>query len=313
MDATAQLRRLAERLTAEYARRIPTRAALLAGSAARGDADFYSDLDLLFYADEVPPQEQMDEVRETLGGTELRPIADTEEGILEQFLLEGIACQVGYTSVASMNDYLDALLVRHEQVDSPLQKILTGLLEGVALLDDGVLGWWRTRAEDYPAGLQRAMIEAHWRFFPSWWFEPRIATRDAVLWRTEKLLDNAYDLLAVLAGLNRVYFSRFELKRFRDFCAKLELAPSHLAERVESLVLKNHFDAVRELESLVAETQALVRRELPHVDVSLKRQPGTREQPWRAREPDSDTDPDTDSDAVSGTVPGSVSDTVSEN
>jgi hypothetical protein len=157
------------------------------------------------------------------------------------------------------------------------------------------------------------MIATHWRFFPSWWFEPRMAARDAVLWRTEKLLDNAYDLLAVLAGLNRVYFSRFELKRFRELCAKLAVAPPRLAERVESLVLKNHYDAVRELESLVTETQALVRRELPGIDVSLKRQPGTREQPWGVQRPDSDADSDTSSDTVSDTVPGSVSDTVSEN
>jgi hypothetical protein len=309
-DATAHLRRLADRLTAAYSARIPTRAALLAGSGARGDADFYSDLDLLFYGDEVPRQEQMDAVREALRGSELRPIATAEEGILEQFHFGGVACQVGYTSVAAIDEHLDTLLVRHEQVDTPLQKILSGLLEGLVVVDDGVLAGWRARVAEYPDGFRRAMVETHWRFFPSWWYEPRIANRDAVLWRTEKLLDDAFNLLGVLAALNRVYYSRFELKRFRD-CAELDLAPPRLAERVESLVLGDYEAAVRELESLVSETQELVRRELPDVDVSLRRAPGAREQPWRA-EPVSDTATGSDSDCVSDTVPDSVPDTVSE-
>jgi predicted nucleotidyltransferase len=284
--ATAHLRRLAERLVREYELRIPTRAALVAGSAARADADFYSDLDLLLYADELPSQERFDAVREALGGTELRPLGATDHEIAEQFTVDGVACQVVYTTVAAMDEYLDTLLVRHEQVDTPLQKILLGLVEGIVLRDDGVLAVWRARAADYPEGLRRAMVETHWRLFPSWWFEPRIAVRDAVLWRTEKLLDNAFDLLGVLAGLNRVYYSRFEVKRFRELCAKLELAPPRLAERIESLVLADYAAALRELEALVDETQEVVRRELPDADVTLRRPPGAREQPWSASRTD---------------------------
>jgi predicted nucleotidyltransferase len=39
------------------------------GSAGRGDADFYSDLDLLLYVDELPPNETLTQIRTTVSGT----------------------------------------------------------------------------------------------------------------------------------------------------------------------------------------------------------------------------------------------------
>ena len=61
-----------------------------------------------------------------------------------------------------------------------------------------------------------------------------------MLWRQQILVDAAFDLLAVLAALNRIYFSRFELKRLR----------------------------------------ALVAAELPGLELELRKPLGERERPW---------------------------------
>src|SRR2546430_10957015 len=53
--ATEHLRRQARRIVEAALERVPLKAAMLVGSAGRGDADFYSDLDLLLYVDELPP------------------------------------------------------------------------------------------------------------------------------------------------------------------------------------------------------------------------------------------------------------------
>src|SRR3989442_15282835 len=66
--ATEHLRRQARRIVEAALERVPLRAALLVGSAARGDADFYSDLDLLLYVDELPPDEVLTEIVEAVGG-----------------------------------------------------------------------------------------------------------------------------------------------------------------------------------------------------------------------------------------------------
>ena len=53
--ATEHLRRQARRIVEAALERVPLKAAMLVGSAGRGDADFYSDLDLLLYVDRTNP------------------------------------------------------------------------------------------------------------------------------------------------------------------------------------------------------------------------------------------------------------------
>ncbi len=79
------------------------------------------------------------------------------------------------------------------------------------------------------------------------------------------LLEAAFNLLGVLAALNRVYYARFELKRLRRLVAKLALASPELADRLESLFRLPPAEAADELGKLVVETRELVARELPEL------------------------------------------------
>jgi hypothetical protein len=198
-----------------------------------------------------------------------------------QFDVGGVAVQVGYTTVAELEEQLDALLVRLEDVHGPNQKLLSGLVEGRPLYGAELLARWRERVSAYPDALRRSGIEHHWRFFPLWWYGPALETRDAELWRLDMLLEASFDLLGVLAALNRVYYARFQLKQFRRLVAKLELAPPDLAGRLERLVHLAPADAADELGRLVVETRDLVSRELPDLELPLRRPPGTRAEPWQ--------------------------------
>jgi len=278
--ATEHVRTLAARVVEAALALGPLRAALLAGSGARGDADFYSDVDLLLYVDEAPPEDRLERLREAVGGTNVVPIAPPQ---LVQFDVGGVAVQVGYTTVAELEEQLDALLVRLEEVHGPNQKLLSGLVEGRPLHGEELLARWRERVSAYPDALRRSGIEHHWRFFPLWWYGPALARRDAELWRLDMLLEASFDLLGVLAALNRVYYARFQLKQLRRLVAKLELAPPGLADRLERLAHLAPADAADELGRLVVETRDLVARELPDLDLPLRRPPGTRAEPWQIR------------------------------
>jgi hypothetical protein len=257
-------RALADRLVATYLELTHPDAALLGGSVASGETDEHSDVDLLLYYDELPGDEDVEAARERLGGTDLRWIAPrSEEGLLEQFVVDGIHCQIGHLAVAALEADVARLV---SDPDRYLMKGFGGLHDGLALHGSERIDAWRA-ASAYGDELQRAVILRHWKVFPLWRQHDALAARDAALFRQQILVDGAFDLLAVLAAANRVWFSSFQLKRTRKLIAKLEHAPPRLAERLEGLVCLESRAAADELKRLAEETHAIVAAVRPDLEL----------------------------------------------
>jgi hypothetical protein len=104
--------------------------------------------------------------------------------------------------------------------------------------------------------------------------------RDGELWRLDMLLDAAFNLLGVLAGLNRLYYTRFELKRTRKLGAQMKLAPPAFVDRLEVLFRLEPDAAAAELGRLIEEARALVAQELPDLELPLRFPPGATQEPW---------------------------------
>jgi predicted nucleotidyltransferase len=282
--ATERLRALARRIGEVVVDEIAPRSVLLTGSAATGEADFYSDIDLLVYCDELPSEERIGAVIERVGGKDRRHIYPrTEDEHGESFELGRLQCQLAFVTVRCADAEVERVLAG-EELESPLQKAVEGILDGIPLHGPELIERWRERAADYPDSLRRAMIERHWRFFPLWYVDRQVAVRDALLWRKQILVEASFDLLAVLAALNRLYFTRFQLKRMRKLVGRMRLAPPDLAERIERLLELDGEGAAHELERLVAEAQALVAAELPDLELRLRQPVGARREPWDSHE-----------------------------
>ena len=89
-EPTPHLRDLARRITDVYLRHMTLSAAIVAGSAARGDADRYSDLDLLMYAEDGPPAEAAAAAQLELGaGPAVVLLPHGPHGFLDPFPLGG--------------------------------------------------------------------------------------------------------------------------------------------------------------------------------------------------------------------------------
>jgi len=278
---TEHLRSLAGRIVQAAKAHVSVRAALLAGSAGRGNADRFSDIDLLFYVDEVPTNAAIAQVRQAVGGVDpLKRHEPTAYANGEEFQLEGVRTEVSFTTVQRIEWQLDQLLCELDDIASPRQKFLAGLAEGLPLHGQSLIERWRRRLSDYPEHFRLEMIRRHWNFFPLWYYGEAMARRDSELWRLDALLEGAFNLLGVLAGLNRLYFARFELKRTRELVAKMELAPPLLVDRIETLFRLAPAEAADSFGQLVAETRTLVARELPDLDLPLPFPPGTRQRPW---------------------------------
>ena len=277
--ASVRLQVLGRELARVYLEHTRPRAILLTGSAAIGEADFYSDLDLIVYYDALPDEAAFAATRTAAGARDPSTFAPpTDEAYPEYYYRDGVQCQLAHETIASWEAELRTVLVDLD-VESPVQKAISGLFEGIPLHGEELIARWRDEAR-YPDTLARAMVERYWRFFPIWHVEERLAARDATLWRQQVLVESAYNLLGVLAGLNRVWFTSFQFKRAHAFAAQLEIAPAGIVDRLDALFSADPRTAVAGLEALVAETQALLGEHMPDFDATLRRGPGTRELPW---------------------------------
>jgi hypothetical protein len=289
-EPTPYLRGLAHELLTVYATEAQPRAALLVGSAATGDADHYSDLDMLVYYDQVPTAETLQKAKGELDAEGYRCTefsdgsgAPDEQGYSERYFLNGIECQVAHESVGAFEREIRRLVVDLE-LSEELLKIISGLFDGLPLIGEELIEQWREQAA-MTDELQRALIEKRWAFFPWWYFQDRLRARDTTVWRYDVLVQSAYNIVGLLAALNRLYFSTYEFKREHRLLSRLEVAPSNLATRLNALFEDDEQGSIAELERLVGEVGALVAKRFPDIDLDLRwgehqTPPGSREEAW---------------------------------
>jgi predicted nucleotidyltransferase len=280
--ATDYLRRMARQVAAPYAAHPQCRAIILTGSAAEGLSDNYSDLDIILYYDELPSEDELRAARERAGGGERSWLVEDREAgaLMEAYPVRGVECQCAHSTVAQWEREL-AEILEHHVVDTPLHKALDGMLHAIPLHGEPLIRQWQAHAAAFPPELAEAMVRHYLKFFPLWSIQDRLASRDAALWIAQGLNEAAYNILGVLAGLNRRYFTTFQFKRMRRFVGDLAIAPERLSERLEQLVLGDQRQAGEALAALVAETAGLVERHMPQVDTqALRRRLGQRAAPW---------------------------------
>ena len=283
LDAAEQLRALAEAVASTYVEHSRPRAILLVGSAATGGIDGYSDIDMILYYDAVPPELALEAARSPLGAERFTGTDWPGEGYSERYWVDRIHCQLGHAVIAAWEAEI-ARVVDELDLDWRLVKQLMGLFEGRPMHGAELIEQWRRRAA-YTERMQRAMIERHWQFFPWWYYEEKLARRDTTIWRVDVLVQSAYNLIGILAALNRIYYSTFELKRVHAFLSRFEIAPPALAERLESLFTPDPRASTAELERLVDETRTLTLEQFPDLVLSLEwggnpTPRGSRETPW---------------------------------
>jgi hypothetical protein len=165
-----------------------------------------------------------------------------------------------------------------------MQKALGGMLDAIPLHGPELIRKWQAELNAYPDKLRDAMVQQHLAFFPLWGLQDRLEPRDATIWVHQVLVENAQNMLAILAGLNRLYFSTFQFKRMQRFVQKMEIVPVNFADRVEALFHTGATDAAQELEGLVDETLALVAQHMPHIDITRARSRiGWRHRAWEVQ------------------------------
>jgi hypothetical protein len=295
MDGRTQyLMELAKRSVKAYLASLKPRAVMLTGSVAEGICDEYSDCEVCFYYDELPSEAELQRARAQNQGAELIEIlGDRHNGAFgEIFLMNGIEFQFAHATLSRWEQEISSILEQFD-VRSPLVKTMSGTLIGVPLYGETLIQKWQAQIANYPDGLAQRMVEHYLKFFPLWGIHKKLTQRDTTLWYYQLIVESAQNLLGVLAGLNRLYYSTFQFKRMSRFIAQMEVAPDNFAARLESLFLHDAA-VVDRLEALVGETVKLVEIHMPQIDTSSAKQKlGWRQQPWSIEIP-GETLPDRD-------------------
>lgn len=283
IDRTQYLLDLVKRNVKAYIANPKTKAVMVTGSVAEGLCDKYSDCDVMLYYDELPSEEELSLARQQNQGAELIEIlGDRQDGAFgETFRINGVECQFAHATIAQWEKEIASVLEQFD-VQSPIVKGMAGTLVGIPLYGETLIQQWKARVANYPDGLAQTMVEHYLKFFPIWGMQEKLARRDTTLWYHQVLVESAQNILGVLSGLNRLYYSTFQFKRMSRFVEQMQIAPENLADRLESLFHSEGSIAVNQLESLVRETIELVEIHMPQVDTSsAKRKLGWRQQPWQ--------------------------------
>jgi hypothetical protein len=279
-SAASLLRRsLAQAIAPAYARNPAVRAVFVAGSAARGHADRYSDLEVgVVWA--APPSED-DRLRAIAAADGdlvlLYPVDDEEPGPTWSdawkigrrggAAFSGVEVDMTHCLEETVEQTLRQVL---EELDAdPMKQLAVGaILHALPLHGEQLVEGWRTGAAHYPRGLQVAVVSGHAQIEGLWRLDA-FAARDNPVAGYRVLLEAQERLLHVLLGLNAVYYPGF--KSLEAVVADLGIAPRELLPRLLACHPLVAGRSKAGLTALVEETYDLVERHLPEIDVERLR------------------------------------------
>ncbi len=144
-------------------------AVALTGSAATGNADEISDVDLIVLHTALPGQTALDETRVQANGSERLYLSSMQDAMRfkEGYFVDGIRCDLSHLTLAALEDDL-ALVLEAHSTDAHSQSRVGGIQKCLPLYGDSLIGEFQRKAAWYPAELRRKMVETHLRFQPFW-------------------------------------------------------------------------------------------------------------------------------------------------
>lgn len=237
-------------------------AAYLTGSTAEGIADEKSDIDMGLFFASLPAESDLIAVRKSLDPNPPKWVLGSyEDGeFAVSISMDGVEVQYGISPTSLQDRYVEELL-EGRYLKGPEPKIAMGTLFAIPMHGKPIVEGWKEKFRAYPDSLADAMIAAHRPARQIGELYPKIANRDCELWQRRELVDLAYNICGMLAGLNRKWHADFQFKRLQRFCDALTVTPSNLAERIGQMVNAPMPEAVGVAQALMEETLALVESE----------------------------------------------------
>ena len=279
-------------VAAAYAAERDVAAIVIAGSAARGHADGYSDVEIGVFWHDVPSQEDRLRIMAQLDadGKRVLPFDSTEQSWEEDLFLgrarvdveiSGLLVEVANCTVDQVSLTLDSVLTDYD-ASLAKQNLIAGLIHGIEEKGSQLIRTWRKRAIVYPDELASAVVR-QWGQVDNYWRWRMWLDRDNQLMLNEQIVDVMQRLLVMLLAVNRTYYLGF--KWIDQILRSLATIPPDFERRFRSILTLGSRSAVDVLRELVEETYDLVETNVPDVDVDRLRSIFRWERPYWSDEP----------------------------
>jgi hypothetical protein len=239
---------------------------LLSGSAGLGIADDQSDIDLYVFSGLTSDADFEDTAFRGVGLRKVFAARTRRGGSLGRYALDGILVDIEHLPREVILRTIDAVLLKFD-VDPMRQKIVRGLLDGIALHGETEWRGWCERLMSYPRQLAVNMVRAHLHFDPLLRLKRRTLLRNDYLAFFGGLSVFLVHLVGVLAGLNRYYLGAAPgLFKWTDLhLHRMEAVPSMAADLIRASLREPSDAHLMALEDLVRDLFAAIDSELPEV------------------------------------------------
>jgi len=248
-----ELRELAKRSAAAYAKNPKVEAILLGGSVARNLHDEFSDIELFIFWIEAPTDEERKEPIESLGGEllEFHPYEDEEWA--ETYTVHNVKLEISSFLSSTAQQYIQEVTLNFNP-DYDKQVLLASIKDGIPLEGKKSILELKQQIERYPKGLAEVMIQENVELGSRWQNREALVARRDWLMLYQAFVAVEIKLMAILFALNGEYVHHPAFKWQSHALGKMKIAPENSSERFASVLLGNPRESVKVLEELVRET-----------------------------------------------------------
>lgn len=243
-------------------------AVLVTGSAAKGYADEYSDVDNLVILNDKMSRDEFDKIvvdAKAEGGDLYHGTPD--EGFAVYKYVEGIKFDYGFGFKTEQEELIKNMLDNPEPDDTK-QLIISGFCESYIISGHDWVNEWKSKALNYPEQLAAIMVKKHLHFHPKWALEKMGIERNDNLFLYEDFIKAAESIFAVMCAVNRMYYPG-KLKGAWYYIEQMKYKPDRLKEKLDLLFSVARDHAVEILSLLIKELFDLVDIHIP--DYSTER------------------------------------------
>jgi hypothetical protein len=252
---------LAAQAARAYASNERLAALTAAGSVGTGLADRFSDLELDCYWFDPPGDLDRSGPVHVLGG-ELETLWDYDQDEQEwsdDYRLGELGVTVSSFLVSTIDRFVDDVVLRTD-TDPVKHMRLAALHRCRPLHGPELISAWRARAV-YPDTLVAAVVERSLSadVLTGWAAREALASRGDDLAVQDLLTRAGHAVFATVLALNGVYSPHRAVKWQSHLISELGVMPGHFAERLGLLGTSGNAQALREAETLLADTVQLVK------------------------------------------------------